>query len=139
MVDLMTRGMRWLSRQQRRFLAVPVVYERPASPGAPAFLLSVPAVPAGAGTTSDQSVDPMRLDADDVDFLIAEADLRVNGLAVEPRADDLIYRSAGGVTHVYEVLPRGGEKPWRWSDPQRTIRRVHGRHVDGYPTPGERT
>lgn len=136
MVDLMSRGMRWLARWQRRHLAVPVVYERPASPGVRALLLSVPAVLGGAGATSDTSVGPMRLDADDVDFLIAEADLRADGVPVEPRADDRVYRSLDGTTHVYEVLPRGGDKPWRWSDPQRTIRRIHARHVDDYPTPG---
>jgi hypothetical protein len=135
--------MQWLSRWQRRQLAVPVVYERVASPDVDAFMVSAPAVLGRAGATSDESVDPMRLDADDVDFLIAAADLRVGGSMIEPCADDRVYCSRNGTTHVYEVLPttrasRGGEKPWRWSDPQQTIRRIHARHVDDYPTPGGR-
>lgn len=138
MTDLMMRGMRWLSRLQRRCLAVPVVYERAAPDGGKSLLLSIPAVMGGAGATRDISVAPMGLDADDVDFMISDADLRTAGNPVEPRADDRVYCSRDGVTHVYEVLPRGNEKPWRWSDPQRTIRRIHTRHIDDYPTPGER-
>ena len=141
MADLITRGMRWLSRWQRRQLAVPVVYERAASPDVEAFMVSVPAVLGRVGATSDETVEPMRLDADDLDFLIAAADLCAGGAPIEPCADDRLYCSRDGTTHVYEVLPRGnasrsGEKPWRWSDPQQTIRRIHARHVDDYPTPG---
>jgi hypothetical protein len=111
MADFMARGMRWLARRQRHSLSVPVVYERAASPGVGALRLSVPAVLGGAGATRDASVAPMRLDADDVDFLIADVDLRAAGRPVEPRADDRVHWADGGAVRVDFASPQRAITP----------------------------
>ena len=101
--------MSWLALKQRRHLAVLGRTE----------------------ATGEASVDSVRVDAEGVDFLIAAADLAFGRQEVEPRADDRVYLMRDGRTLVYEVLPQsGGSPPWRWSDPQRTIRRIAAKLID---------
>ena len=132
-MGLMDRGMTWLTLVQKRHLAIPVMYERPAGEGRTrARRVSVLAVLGRAEATGEDSIAPVRVDAEGIDFLIAAADLTFGRQEVEPRADDRVYLMRGGKTLVYEVMPRvSGEPPWRWSDPQRTIRRVSAKLVDG--------
>ncbi|MCL2001330.1 MAG: hypothetical protein FWG74_07845, partial [Planctomycetes bacterium] len=81
--------------------------------------------------TGEASVGPVRVDAEAIDFLIVAAELVFGNREVEPRSDDRVYLSRDGRTLVYEVMPRNsGNPPWRWSDPQRTIRRISVKLVD---------
>ena len=131
MADMMSRGMAWLARMGRRHAAVPVVYERPGVEGRRARRVTLMAVLGRAEATGEASVDPVRVDAEGVDFLVAAADLVFGRREVEPRADDRVYLKRDGRTLVYEVLPStGGAPPWRWSDPHRTIRRISAKLVD---------
>jgi len=132
-MSIMDRGVTWLALKQKRHLAIPVVYERPAGEGRRrARRVSVLAVLGRAEMTGENSVAPVRVDAEGIDFLIAAADLVFGRDEVEPRADDRVYLKRGGRTLVYEVMPRvSGEPPWRWSDPQRTLRRISGKLVGG--------
>ena len=131
MAGMMARGMAWLARMEQRHAAVPVVYERPGVEGRRAKRVAVMAVHGRAEATGEASVDSVRVDAEGVDFLIAAADLAFGRHEVEPRADDRVYLKRGGRTLVYEVLPQtGGTPPWRWSDPQRTIRRIGAKLVN---------
>ncbi len=128
--DLMERGMAWLARMQRRHFAVPVTYERPSGAhgeSGEAIRIDCPAVLGQPGATGEESVAAIRIDADELDFLIAAADLVHCGRWLEPKPDDRIVFTRHGVTRVYEVLPRGGGPPWRWSDPQKTIARIHAK------------
>ena len=129
MLDLMSRGVAWLSKTLRHCAGVPVLYERPATDGRRrARRVVVMAVLGRAEATGEASVEPVRLDAEAVDFLVATADLVFGRQMVEPRTDDRVYLERDGRTLVYEVLPpSGGNPPWRWSDPQRTIRRIHAK------------
>ena len=143
--DLFSRGMAWLVNKQRRHCSRPVVYERVDPDGGPPRLIPVPAVLGQHGASAEASVQPIRIDSDDIDFLIAAADLVLDGQPVEPRVDDRIRMEANGRVRVYEVLPRGndpryrgGNTPWRWSDPQQTIRRIRGKLVDECPMPAKR-
>lgn len=134
MPDMMGRAMTWLSRKRRQFLARPVLYERCDDQGEILWQLTVPAVLGGADATGEASVEPVRIDAADLDFLIAARDLRYDGEPVEPTTDDRIYSYTNGRAHAYEILPRGNT-PWRWSDPQKTNIRIHTRLVDDSPAP----
>jgi len=129
---IMDRGVTWMVLKQRRHIAIPVVYERPAGEGRRrARRVSVLAVLGRAEATGEDSVAPVRVDAEGIDFLITATDLVFGKDEVEPRADDRVYLMRGGKTLVYEVMPRvSGDPPWRWSDPQRTIRRVHAKLVN---------
>lgn len=68
-----------------------------------------------------------------IDWLIDPADYVVGGSAVEPTDDDVIEEvtvdGSGNVTAVlatYAVSsPSQGENPWRYTDPERTMFRVH--------------
>ena len=130
--DMMSRGMAWLARMGQRHAGVPVVYERPAGEGrCRARRVAVLAVLGRAEATGEASVAPVRVDAEGIDFLVTAADLVFGRREVEPRSDDRVYVKRGGRTLVYEVMPRvPGETPWRWSDPQRTIKRISAKLVE---------
>ncbi len=137
MNDLMARGMVWMRAQQRRCATVPAMYERADRGGGEPRLIAVRAVLGRPGAVGDKSVEPVRIDANDLDFLISAADLSLDGEPIEPRPDDRLLVTLNGRACVYEVLPGGEGPPWRWSDPQRTVRRVHARLVDEAPSPEE--
>jgi hypothetical protein len=129
---MLARGMAWLSRAVRLHAAIPVLYERPADGerkrARRVTVMAVLGRPEGVG---EASIEPVRVDAEAVDFLISAADLVFGRQAVEPKPDDRVYLKRDGRTLIYEILPRtGGSPPWRWSDPQRTIRRIHAKLID---------
>ena len=136
MADMMARGMAWFARMGQRHAAIPVVYERPpshANTGSRrARRVTVLAVLGRPDATGEASVEPVRVDAEGVDFLVSAADLVFGRQMVEPRTDDRVYLKRDGRILVYEVMPRtSGSPPWRWSDPQQTIRRISAKRVDG--------
>ena len=126
-MDMMSRGMAWLGRMRLRHCSVPVIYERAGDTEAETRRFQVMAALGRPGAEAETSVESLRIDTDDIDFLIAAADLALDGVPFEPGRDDRIILAANGQTHVYDLLPRGGDPPWRWSDPQKTTRRIHGR------------
>jgi len=69
------------------------------------------------------------------DFLIRTGDLVLAAAVVLPEAGDKIRESDGATDFVYEVMAFGGEPPFRYSDPQRRVLRVHTKHVLTEPTP----
>lgn len=63
-----------------------------------------------------------------IDWLIVPADYVIAGEVTEPRDDDLIDEldDDGNTIATYAVSsPTTGEPPWRWTDPARTLMRVH--------------
>ena len=129
-MDMMSKGMAWLGRKRRRYCSVPVIYERAGATPEEAWRFRVMAALGRSGAEAEGSVPSLRIDAGDMDFLIAAADLAMDGVPIEPGRDDRIILAAGGRTHVYDLLPRGGDPPWRWSDPQKNTMRVHARCAD---------
>lgn len=63
------------------------------------------------------------------DYLIAAADLVLGGVPVEPRGGDRIVEGDPAAGTVFEVMDLAGEGPWRYSDPARTVLRIHTRRV----------
>ena len=64
------------------------------------------------------------------DFIVAAADQVLSGSAITPASGDEIERTVDGATYTYEVMHPAGERPYRWSDPDRTTFRVHTRLVE---------
>jgi hypothetical protein len=64
------------------------------------------------------------------DYLIRAADLALGGSSIEPAAGDRIHETLGGVTAVFELAAPAGGPPWRWSDPECTVYRVHCKRVE---------
>lgn len=62
----------------------------------------------------------------DRDYLVAVADLTLG----EPALGDRITETINGTAVVFEVLtPDTGEPAWRYSDPTRTVWRIHTKRV----------
>lgn len=60
----------------------------------------------------------------DRDYLIP-----VSALTAEPVQGDRVQEVMNGVRVTFEVLPTLGEPAWRYSDPLRTVYRVHVKEV----------
>lgn len=65
----------------------------------------------------------------DRDYLIPVADLTVSGTTFEPIRGDRITETIGGTATVFEVISPVGEPEVRFSDPGRTVYRVHTKKV----------
>ncbi len=66
----------------------------------------------------------------DRDYLFPVASLVLDGVAVEPRQGDRITQTVGGLARTFEVLtPETGDPAARYSDPQKTVWRVHTKEV----------
>lgn len=64
------------------------------------------------------------------DYLIPVASYQVNSVAVTPQIGDRITETINGASVVFEVRPTDTDEPgWRYSDPTRSIYRVHVRMV----------
>jgi hypothetical protein len=61
----------------------------------------------------------------DRDYLVPVADLVLNGQPLEPEKGDRVEETTGGVTRLYDVLSLPNEPSARYSDPLRTVWRVH--------------
>ena len=109
-------AMKALREMQMAALAHPVVYFHRGDEGK--------ALCAVVGRTAFRLADDygraMRLVTRD--FIVPAAEL-----AVEPEPGDIVNEDG----REYEVLSPGGEPCWRWSDPQRTARRIHTKQSGG--------
>lgn len=61
----------------------------------------------------------------DRDYLIPVAELTINGSRFEPEEGHRITEVIDGVEHKFDVMPPVGEPSHRYSDPGRTVWRVH--------------
>jgi hypothetical protein len=121
-MDLLERGAAWLEAQRTRHLTRTVTYVRAAQRVD---------VPATLGRTTFEQADEYGglHRTESRDFLIAAADLILDGQPALPQAGDRIHEADGAAVFVYEVLAPGGEPPWRYSDLYRRTLRVHTKHV----------
>ncbi len=122
MSDLLQDGLAWLESQRREHLSHEVTYRRddlsvqmPATVAATRF-----EVDDGTGIVVGQE---MR------DYLIAAADLVLEGEQVLPERGDEIVEVLDGRTHVYEAMDLGPDRHYRFCDPDRKTLRIHTKHV----------
>lgn len=86
------------------------------------------------GTFTDSSSDgelgtygtAAGLDLSLVDFVVPAADL---GAFFPPKPNDELSATFAGVCHRFAVTREGGEDVYRYSDPLRTLVRIHLRHL----------
>ncbi|MBI3866814.1 MAG: hypothetical protein HY290_33460 [Planctomycetia bacterium] len=123
MSDLLQSGLAWLAQKLKQHASRQVTYERGVNS---VVLLATP-----AKTQFEQSdTSGLKVDSEIRDFLIAPADLVLAGEMVLPERGDLIRESDGSTLHLFEVVPVGGEPPYRYTDPYRNLFRIHVREID---------
>jgi hypothetical protein len=71
-----------------------------------------------------------KVERTECDFIVTAADLILGGRVVEPKAGDRVHVAAGTKTLIFQVMAPTGEAPYRYSDPARTILRIHTKHVE---------
>lgn len=112
-MNMLRRGLAWLADRQMKFSSEPVTY---ITGSGREFTIS--AVFGRSDSRKDEYA-PFSFDSKMCDFLI-----RVSDLPDTPQVGDRI-RTRGG---LFEVLD-DGDGCWRWSDPFRTLWRVHTRKI----------
>lgn len=123
MADMLSRGAAWLEKMRLRHMVVQVIYEREGSRA------KVMATMGKAVSENDSSVENIRIDSACRDFLINAAELKIRRKAILPRRGDLIRETRGNQVFVHEVMPLGTEAPYRWSDVNKTVLRIHTREI----------
>lgn len=110
----------WALGQIHRTVPTDIVYRRGG--------VSVPLIATkGASHFQSDQADEYVQHAQTFDFLIRPAALAIGGEKIEPLPGDEIdeLNPAGEVVRTYAVLPQSGVGPWSWSDPWRTMLRIH--------------
>jgi hypothetical protein len=123
MADILHAGQEWLADQLKEHASRQVVYQRG---------LQQVSVQATIGRTLlklDDGYGGVRMEWTDRDFLIQSADLVLGAAAVTPERGDRIRETVGEKNSVFEVMPYGGEPPWRFSDPFGKLLRIHTKFV----------
>jgi hypothetical protein len=64
------------------------------------------------------------VEIDNRDYLIAAADLEIDGQPIEPQHGDMIEETLRGKLVRFEVIPDRG-RCWRFSDPSQSEYRIH--------------
>lgn len=59
----------------------------------------------------------------------ADALILFGAIAEPDKGDRLVWTNEAGTVVTYEVISPQGEPAWRWSDPERTLYRVHLKEV----------
>lgn len=119
MGDLIESGVGWLKDKLKAHASRQVVYRRGT------IQTSVQATVGRTLLRLSDSYGQVRMVWTDRDFLIPAADLILDGNPTLPRRGDEIVETVGSETHVYVVLAPGDEPEWRWSDPYKTVLRIH--------------
>ncbi len=126
MDDMLQVGLDWLEGQRREHLSRMVTYRRG---------LSSVEVPATVGATPFQADDGSGavIEQEIRDYLVAAADLVLDGVQVLPERGDEIVEARDGVAHVYAVMDLGPEPHYRTADPSGRTLRIHTKLVGTEP------
>lgn len=100
----------------RRVAGVSVTFTRP-STGHSVTLTAVPGSTGHEVERDGQVIDEVQ----SRDYLVLASELVLNGAQITPDRHDTITEAGT----VHKVLNVGGEAQWRYSDPQKTIIRIH--------------
>jgi len=125
MIDVLQDGLTWLRDQLKANASQEVIYRRGAEE------VTLKAVVGRTLLKLDDGYGGVRMEWTDRDFLIAAEDLILGGQRVLPKRGDRILETHDGKTLVFEVLAPGNEPEWRWSDPHRTLLRIHTKLIEG--------
>lgn len=123
MADMIQRGADWLRSRLHDHAGRSVTYTRGED--------SV-AITATVGFTRYETADEYGVVIERVqrDYIVAAADLVLDGVLVLPECGDTIEETSGGATKTYEVVTVGGEKHYRACDPSGTWLRIHTQEIE---------
>ncbi len=123
MSDLLRLGQKWLAEKLSQFASREIIYRRDDK---------VVILQATIGKTKgEQDVgDGLVLETEIRDYLIDTKDLVIDGERTLPERGDQIIEIDDGLRFIYEVLPVGNQKAWRYSDPYRLKLRIHTKLID---------
>lgn len=125
MAEFLSAGVEWLKDKLKEDESRTVTYKRGSK-----FIL--PDISATVGQTALRIGDEYggtKVEWTDRDFLIAAEELLVNSQQMYPERGDQIVEVSDGQSYTYEVMAPGPEQVWRWSDPYRTIMRIHTKEI----------
>ncbi|MBU6387846.1 MAG: hypothetical protein KGS49_18015 [Planctomycetes bacterium] len=123
MADLLRAGQQWLASKLKSHASSTVVYVRGTNQ------VSVLATIGRTLMKLDDGYGGVRMQWTDRDFLINPADLVLAGSLITPERGDTILETVGTKVYSYEVNAPGGEPAWRWSDPHRSLYRIHTKEI----------
>lgn len=121
MGDLLQTGATWLETQRRAHIAHAVTYAR----GEDTVTVLATVGRTDADVSDGATITALR----SRDYLIAAADLELDGEAITPQAGDQVRETIGGDVQTFEVQLVAGSPCWEYSDPNRTVFRVHTRLI----------
>lgn len=122
--DMLANGLAFLTAQLKAIASQTVLYSRGG------ISAQVSATFGNKLLKLDDGEGGIRMEWTDIDFCIPYADLILDGEQITPKRGDMIEVSTPEGTQLYEAFPYGGESPWRWADPHRSMVRVHAKHVE---------
>lgn len=124
MPDILKDGLAWLTARLKASASQAVTYETDDG------TVEVQATIGSKPLRIEDMDGGIRIEWSNVDFLIPAADLVIGYVPVIPARGHKIYWTVGSDEQVYEVRPHDGEAPYRWSDPNQTLLRIHTLRVD---------
>ncbi len=126
MGDLLAQASRWLNDQRRRHLAGELTYRRQLTSGA---LVDLPIL--GTIGRTDYQV---AAEAEGGGLIAAQVTDLLIGADQLPDFDPQIGDRIIADGRLYQVQPLGEDtRGWRWSDPHRTVYRIHTRDIGEAP------
>jgi len=117
----------FLAQQLTGSASVKITYSR----GAQSVVIQ--AIPGSSRLQVGTPATGLRIVRTDKDYLFKAALLVLGGSVTQPQRGDVASEvTADGVTRQYQVLPYADKEPmYRYSDPERTIIRVHFKATQG--------
>jgi len=117
--DVLATGSAWLNATLRANASHTVTYKRGSASAS---------VSATTGSTPFEATndDGIVTHFESRDFLIDVADLEDFG---EPERGDQVLDTLNGNVEIFEVVAPDGEEHLRYSDPERTVYRIHTKHI----------
>lgn len=122
MPDFLKRGQTWLAGILKTHVSQTVTYRREPEEN--------DAIQAtfGQAEFARENSEGLTTEVRMWDFLITAADLVLAAVVVEPEPGDEIIVAGIGTFEV--VSPGGEEPPWRYSDPNKIMLRIHTREIE---------
>jgi len=124
MPDLLEQSAQWLRAMNRQFRGKTVVYRRGAAQKEIIATVGRTVFTVDTGYGLFERVESR-------DYLVDVEELADLGI---PLRGDKVREAVGNSVHVFEVLAPGQEPHFRYSDPGRTVYRIHTKHVGTEPT-----
>lgn len=119
MTDLLEQSQQWLRAMNRQFRGKAVVYQRGATRKEITATVGKTVFTVDAGYGLFERVESR-------DYLVDVEELADLGI---PLRGDKVREAIGNSTHVFEVLAPPQEPHFRYSDPGRTVYRIHTKHI----------